>query len=129
MAGNVWQWTKDWYVAGHPQDPDRPCCAPRNPRGAAKAQSYNPAAPDPRVARKVIKGGSYLMRAQLLPALPSGGALSAGDGHHHQPHRLPLRAAHHLAARLEPVTQEDIAPGPRPDLMRCYDDRSGGIPL
>jgi sulfatase modifying factor 1 len=60
MAGNVWQWTKDWYSPRHPHDPARPCCAPRNPRGASEAHSYDPAAPGPRVARKVIKGGSYL---------------------------------------------------------------------
>jgi hypothetical protein len=48
------------------------------------------------------QGRLVSVRAQLLPALPSGGALSAGDGHHHQPHRLPLNAAHHLTTRTLP---------------------------
>jgi formylglycine-generating enzyme required for sulfatase activity len=60
MAGNVWDWTADWYVDRHPSEVDKPCCMPRNPRGGAVEESYDRRQPQFRVPRKVIKGGSYL---------------------------------------------------------------------
>ena len=60
MAGNVWDWTDDWWSEHHSSDPDKPCCIPTNPRGAAIDGSYDPAAPQFRIPRKVVKGGSHL---------------------------------------------------------------------
>jgi formylglycine-generating enzyme len=59
MAGNVWEWTDDWWVE-HSADPGKPCCVPVNPRGGDLESSLDPAQPQFRVPRKVIKGGSHL---------------------------------------------------------------------
>jgi formylglycine-generating enzyme required for sulfatase activity len=60
MAGNVWQWTTDWYQPRHPEEARKACCVPVNPRGGKKEDSYDPAQPDIRIPRKVLKGGSHL---------------------------------------------------------------------
>ena len=60
MAGNVWEWTTDWYTEHHPADADQPCCVPVDPIGGRLEASYDPAQPQFAVPRKVIKGGSHL---------------------------------------------------------------------
>jgi formylglycine-generating enzyme len=60
MAGNVWEWTTDWYTSRRTEDADQPCCVPQNPRGGSEEDSLDTAQPQFRVPRKVIKGGSFL---------------------------------------------------------------------
>jgi formylglycine-generating enzyme len=55
MTGNSWEWTADWWLERPAADAGG-CCAPRN----AREESYDPAQPQFRIGRKVIKGGSFL---------------------------------------------------------------------
>jgi formylglycine-generating enzyme len=63
MIGNVWEWTVDWYCTARQVAADGPCCGGSVRRAVTEEESYDPATPDLRIGRKVVKGGSFLCAA------------------------------------------------------------------
>jgi formylglycine-generating enzyme required for sulfatase activity len=82
MTGNVWEWTTDFFTPHHPDDVEKPCCIPRNPRVSSDAQSF---AAGETIPRRVIKGGSHLCAPNYClryrPAARQGEAIDTATGH------------------------------------------------
>jgi sulfatase modifying factor 1 len=95
MAGNVWEWTSDYFArsggsggsggfAGQPAE-SRACCVPRNPRVTSAADSMVPGQPGAEIPRRVIKGGSHLCAPNYClryrPAARQGEAVDTSTQH------------------------------------------------
>ena len=84
VAGNVWEWTTDWYVASHRHAVmQAPCCG--DVRRPGRDDSFDPAQPSIRIPRRVVKGGSHLCAPnyclRFRPAARSPQMIDTGMSH------------------------------------------------
>jgi len=81
MAGNVWQWTSDWYRPDYYQLLAVTGTVARNPRGPDS--SFDPS--EPGQPKKVLRGGSFLCTDQYCSRYVVGtrgkGEVSTGTNH------------------------------------------------
>jgi formylglycine-generating enzyme required for sulfatase activity len=85
VAGNVWEWTSDWFTSRHPDPAPSPCCVPRNPRVTSTEQAFVADHPGAKIPRRVIKGGSHLCAPNYClryrPAARQAQEIDSSTGH------------------------------------------------
>jgi len=84
MAGNVWEWTCDVFIASHQYGARAACCGPREPEMTSRAGPNRNNRVDG-IPRHVIKGGSHLCAPNYClryrPAARQGEAIDTSTSH------------------------------------------------
>jgi formylglycine-generating enzyme len=84
MAGNVWEWTSDWYLSRDAGEVVKPCCVPADRSSiVAPESSYDPQQPQFRIPRRGCQRRFASVCPELLLSLSSCGTSAADDRHQH----------------------------------------------
>lgn len=85
MAGNVWEWTTDFFTIRRPGEAKHACCVPHNPRVDEPDLAQFAGEPGATIPRRVIKGGSHLCAPNYCfryrPAARQGETVETSTSH------------------------------------------------
>jgi sulfatase modifying factor 1 len=85
MAGNVWEWTTEWYTTKPGETITSACCGGGMSEQEQMRSSFDPRQPHIRIPRKVVKGGSFLCAPnyclRFRPAARSPQMIDTGMSH------------------------------------------------
>ena len=91
MAGNVWEWTSDWFDSRHGEGKIKSCCGPvSNPRVRFAGGQLRSGATPVSYSTQGFKGRLISLRAELLSALSARRAPGTNDRKRNKPSRFSL---------------------------------------
>ena len=90
VAGNVWEWTCDFFTPRHQADTLKACCVPQQPAGLLPRPELRHQPARRPHAPQGHQGRFPPLRTELLPALSASGTPSRDARHVDQPSRVPL---------------------------------------